>query len=102
MTESTRAAGPGAAVVENFRLVSIDPTRAPTGSTGDDWLLYRIAQGGSNMVTGYRRGSHSNVSAEVERIITALNERLLSKGRRYRSAGRPPKHSKPAPQEHLT
>src|SRR6185295_3737611 len=100
MTESTRAAGGGGAVVESYRLVSIDPTRAPSGSTGDDWLLYRIAQG-SNMVTGYRRGSHSNVSAEVERILTALNEPLLPQGRPYRSAGRPTNQSKPPPREDL-
>src|ERR1043165_3521793 len=94
MTERTTPASAGGAVVESYRLVSIDPTLAPSGSTGDDWLLYRIARG-SNMVTGYRRGSHSNVSAEVERILTALNERLLPKGRPYRPAGRPPKNSKP-------
>ena len=89
MAESTTgvSAGGGAA---SYCLISIDPTSAPPGNTGDDWLVYRLAQG-HNVVTGYRRGSRVNVTAEVERIIDAFNERLLLKGRRYRSAGPPPK-----------
>jgi len=73
-----------------FLLVSIDPTTGPNGDTGTDWLKYRISQG-PNIVTGYRRGSQQSVVTEVERIVTALNERLLVRGRPYRSAGRPPK-----------
>lgn len=76
--------------VESYRLVSIDPTAAPTGETSTDWLVYRLAQG-ENMVTGYRRGSYQAVRAEVERILDALNDRLLGKRSPYRSAGRPPK-----------
>jgi hypothetical protein len=81
-------------VVESYRLISIDPTAAPNGSAGEDWLVYRIAQG-KNIVTGYRRGSRQNATAEVERIVNALNERLLVNGRPYRSAGRPPKKTPP-------
>lgn len=74
--------------VESYRLISIDRTAAPRGAAGGDWLVYRIAQG-TNVVTGYRRGSHQDVAAEVERIVNAFNVRLLVKGRRYRSV-RPP------------
>lgn len=76
-----------------FQLVSIDPTAAPNGGTGDDWLVYRISQG-LNLVTGYRCGSRAHVVAEVERIVIALNERLLVRGRPFRSAGRPAKRHK--------
>ena len=96
MTKSTKGAGAGDVAVANYRLISIDPTSAPSGNTGGDWLVYRIAQGG-NVVTGYRRGSRRNVSAEVARILTAVNERLLLKGRAFRSAGRPPKSLVPSP-----
>ena len=77
-------------VVESYRLISIECTTAPSGGAGDDWFVYRIAQG-KNMTTGYRRGNRGDVGAEVERIVNALNVRLLVKGQRYRSAGRPPK-----------
>jgi hypothetical protein len=90
MTTRTKGASSGDVIVESYRLLSIDPTAAPSGDANDDWLMYRIAQGKS-VVTGYRRGSRSSVSAEVERIVIALNERLLVKGRPYRSAGRPKK-----------
>ncbi len=80
----------GDAAAVPFQLVSINPTAAPNGGAGDDWLVYRISQG-LNLVTGYRCGSRAHVVAEVERILIALNERLLVRGRPYRSAGRPPK-----------
>jgi len=79
-----------AVVVENYRLISIESTTAPSGVAGDDWFVYRIAQG-KNVTTGYRRGNRGDVGAEIERIVNALNVRLLVKGQRYRSAGRPPK-----------
>lgn len=77
-------------MVEGYRLVSIDPAAAPAGEASDDWLVYRIVQG-KNMITGYRRGTRHSVQAEVERIVIALNDRLLVRGQPYRSAGRPPK-----------
>jgi hypothetical protein len=83
-------------VAEAYRLVSIDAAPAPHGDTGHDWLVYKIAQG-SNFITGYRRGSRQSVGAEVDRIVIALNERLLVRGRPYRSAGRPPKPAIPPP-----
>jgi hypothetical protein len=70
---------------QRYRLVSIAAAHAPTGCAGRDWLVYRIAQG-ANAITGYRRGSLEIVSAEVARIIEALNERRRKvKG----SGGRP-------------
>ena len=74
--------------VASYRLMSIDRTGAPSGATGDDWLVYRISLG-ANVVTGYRRGRRQDVSVALEHMVQALNARLLVKGRPYRS-GRPP------------
>jgi len=89
-SKGTKSSASSEAAVVAFELVSIDPTPAPRGSAGDDWLVYRISQG-LNVVTGYRCGSRAHVVAEVEQIVIALNERLLVRGRPYRSTGRPPK-----------
>ncbi|HEY1867622.1 MAG TPA: hypothetical protein VGG70_04945 [Candidatus Cybelea sp.] len=83
----------GDVAVVAFELVSVDPTAAPNGGAGDDWLVYRISQG-LNVVTGYRSGNRAQVVAEVERIVVALNERQHVRGRPYyptrRSSKRPP------------
>src|SRR5262245_55124218 len=72
---------------EAFRLVSITSVRAPSGCEGRDWLLYRIAQG-PNVITGYRRGDLKTANAEVEKIVTSLNERRgSSKAKAGRKAG---------------
>ena len=81
---------------ERFRLISIGSARAPSGCSGQDWLVYRIAQG-KNIITGYRRGELKTASAEVETIVTSLNERRVSAktkpGRKpgRAAAGSPPK-----------
>jgi hypothetical protein len=67
--------------VETYRLISIDRTAAPNGDAGDDWLVYRIAQGNST-VTGYRRGTLQSVGTEIERMVNSVNERLLVRARR--------------------
>jgi radical SAM superfamily enzyme with C-terminal helix-hairpin-helix motif len=67
--------------LEVYRLVSIESTSAPAAGVGDDWLVYRIAQG-ANVVTGYRRGTRASVTFDVERIVEALNERLMVRPRR--------------------
>jgi hypothetical protein len=59
---------------ECYRLISVDAARAPEGCAGSDWHVYRIAQGG-NGIAGYRRGELARVRAEVEAIVTALNDR---------------------------
>lgn len=63
---------------QRFRLISIDAVHAPEGCAGADWLVYRIAQGGINHITGYRRGSLDRVSADVRMIVDALNVRWES------------------------
>lgn len=66
---------------EAFRLVAIEPARAPEGCVGRDWLVYRIAQG-ENVITGYRQGDLGAATADVERIVLGLNERhIAGKGR---------------------
>jgi hypothetical protein len=57
-----------------YRLLAIDPTKAPDDSGGKDWFLYRIVQG-ENLIRGYKRGSRAGVTAEVEQIVVSLNER---------------------------
>jgi hypothetical protein len=77
-----------------FRLIAILPGSAPEGHAGRDWFVYRIAQG-ANVITGYRRGDLPAVTAEVERIVVGLNERLMkTKGR----PGPKPKSTTPAAQ----
>lgn len=61
-----------------YRLAGIQPTTAPSGSVGRDWLTYRIAQG-ANIITGYRQGDLRSVTAEIERIVSGLNERRIVK-----------------------
>lgn len=61
---------------EVYRLISIDHATAPDDSGANDWLVYRIAQG-SRVITGYRRGSVSVVTADVRDIVDALNARCL-------------------------
>jgi hypothetical protein len=70
-----------AGIEEAYRLVTIEPARAPEGCVGRDWLVYRIAQG-ANMITGYRQGDLRAATADVERIVVGLNERrVANKGR---------------------
>ena len=73
----------GAATAPSYRLISIDCTGAPDGATGDDWLVYQIAQG-ANVVTGYRRGRRDDVSVAITSMVQELNMRLLVKHRPYR------------------
>lgn len=57
-----------------YRLLLIEPTKAPEGGSGSDWFTYRISQG-ENMIRGYKRGSKADVTADVEQIVVNLNER---------------------------
>ena len=75
---------------ECYRLISIDSVRAPQDCMGSDWHRYRIAQG-ENEITGYRCGDLARVTADVEAIVTALNER-----REWRKSKAPPKSQRRA------
>ena len=66
---------------EVYRLVSIEHSTAPAPGVGDDWLVYRIARG-ANVLTGYRRGTRARVTFDVEKIVEAINQRLLVRPRR--------------------
>jgi hypothetical protein len=59
---------------ETYRLVSVESVKTPEGCAGQDWFVYKIAQG-TNPITGYRRGNQESVRAEAETIVVALNER---------------------------
>ncbi len=73
---------PSADDTEAYRLIGIRPAATPAGCAGRDWLVYEIAQG-ANIITGYRRGDLPAATADVEKIVVALNER------RAKSKGRP-------------
>lgn len=70
--------------VELYRLVTIESARTPDGCTGRDWIVYCIAKG-TNAITGYRRGSRTEVSSELETILASLNGRRVAA-----KAGPPP------------
>jgi hypothetical protein len=59
---------------EPYRVVSVESVKTPEGCAGQDWFVYRIAQG-LNPITGYRRGNRESVRADAETIVVALNER---------------------------
>jgi hypothetical protein len=89
---STSTPAAGSDISESgFRLVSIRSTAAPSGSAGQDWFAYCIAQG-TNLINGYRRGDLADVTVGVENIVAALNERRV--GKRGRVDLKP---SRPAP-----
>jgi hypothetical protein len=84
---TTRPASPpavdaaaSAGLADDYRLTFIRPARAPRGNTGTDWLMYSITRG-SDVITGYRRGDLASATLEVEKIVTLLNERRLTKKR---------------------
>jgi hypothetical protein len=79
---------------DNFRLVSIHATTPPAGSSGRDWLMYRIAQG-TNEITGYRRGDLKSVRVDVEKIVVGLNERRMK--RKDKTGPKPQRAAQPSP-----
>lgn len=82
---------------ERFRLISVTSTSTPSGCTGRDWFVYRIAQG-QNEITGYRQGDLKTVRAEVEQVVVSLNERRVTKKERSGAKrGRPPAQQANAP-----
>jgi hypothetical protein len=61
-----------------FELRSVHKSDAPVGSQGNDWVKYEIRQG-SNIITGYRRGSIASIKRAAEQIVVGLNERRSPK-----------------------
>jgi hypothetical protein len=57
-----------------YKLLAIEPAKAPDDSGGKDWFHHRIVQG-ENLIRGFKRGSRAGVTAEVEQIVISLNER---------------------------
>jgi hypothetical protein len=63
---------------EPFELRSVHKSDPPSGSQGSDWVRYEIKQG-SNLITGYRRGSIASIKRVAEEIVVGLNERRSPK-----------------------
>lgn len=72
MTDGTSA------VIQPYKIVSVEQAEAPSGADGPDWHCYVIAQG-ANTINGYRQGNVKSVTAAVEEIVAQLNERQLGK-----------------------
>ncbi|HEX5418856.1 MAG TPA: hypothetical protein VFY39_02565 [Gammaproteobacteria bacterium] len=76
---------------EPFELVSIQKAPAPSGSEGNDWFSYCIAQG-TNTIQGYRQGSLSAIETALHQIIEGLNERRsIKRGRVQLTQSKKPK-----------
>jgi len=77
-----------------FELISVRSARNPAGAEGSDWHRYVIRQGG-NEICGYRQGTLGAVTEAAEEIVTQLNERRSSRGKRTHIVlrGRRPKQS---------
>ena len=66
-----------------FQLIAVKRTGVPTGAQGADWHQYVIRQG-ENEIRGYCQGTVLGVTAQVEEMVTRLNERRTHKpGRRH-------------------
>ena len=63
---------------ENYEIVSVQPTEAPSDMEGPDWYSYVIVQG-SNTIRGYRQGSLTSVRKAVKELVFRLNERRAGK-----------------------
>ena len=61
--------------VESIR--QVDP---PPGTEGLGWHKYVIAQGGVNVIQGFRQGTLPTVGLALDEIVAQMNERR--KGRR--------------------
>ena len=82
-----------------YRLLAIEPTKAPDGSGTRDWFAYRITQG-ENLIRGYRRGSLASVTTDVEQIVVSLNERrMVRRGRVDLIPAKPAAAPEPVPVE---
>jgi acetamidase/formamidase len=78
-----------------YRVVSVQRSSAPGGSSESDWHVYSIAQG-PNMIQGYRRGDLASVTAEAEKIVSGLNERRNFQRRTPSRPGRRPANAAPS------
>jgi hypothetical protein len=89
-SSDTAAGAPSEDLADDaYRLLSIDRTSPPTGSEGRDWMKYRITQG-TNLITGYRRGSLATVTEDVKKVVDGLNERrMVRRGRVDLTPARP-------------
>ena len=61
-----------------FRLVIIEPAKPPKGAEGSNWHHYVIQQG-DKLIKGYRQGSLSTITHELELNVELLNERRFGR-----------------------
>ena len=63
-----------------YEVVSIRQVDPPPGTEGLGWHKYVIAQGGVNVIQGFRQGTLPTVGLALDEIVAQMNERR--KGRR--------------------
>jgi hypothetical protein len=78
MATTRSASGVPAKKGEPFELSAVDESKAPLEGDSGTWFRYTITQG-SNVITGYRRGSRTAVTQAVKAIVADLNERRVGK-----------------------
>jgi hypothetical protein len=59
---------------EPYELKGVNRSEPPSGSEGKDWVKYEIAQG-TNLITGFRKGTLASIKRAAEEIVVGLNER---------------------------
>lgn len=80
--------------VEDYEIVSVEPTDPPGDMVGAGWHRYIIMQG-ENTIRGYQRGNIQGVRRAVEEIVARLNERRYGKsGRVHLTMSSPAKKPK--------
>lgn len=62
----------------DYRIISVEPVKAPADMSGSGWHCYVIGQG-KNRIRGYRQGNLMSVTESVEEIVSRLNERRFIK-----------------------
>ena len=78
-SQSSKGAAQGGAHPP-YEVVSIQQVDPPPGTEGLGWHKYVIAQGGANVIQGFRQGTLPDVRLALDEIVEQMNERR--KGRR--------------------
>lgn len=93
MPQSTKPAGTAVASARDlaqntdYRVSSVTKATPPAGMEGGDWYRY-VLEGGHSPITGWRRGSLSDVTEFARISADELNERRSGKSVSYQR-GRP-------------
>lgn len=65
-----------------YRVISVEKTTAPDGTTGDNWHLYVVGQGTAR-IEGKKSGTIKTVTEHAEAFAEDLNSRTGKGGSTY-------------------